>query len=68
MEPDADMQPMFVSYRQAQQLSGLSRGTLWKMVASGEVAASKIGKRVLIDRRSLQAFLESQTYHNASRQ
>jgi excisionase family DNA binding protein len=68
METNADVQPLFVSYRQAQELTGLSRGTLWGLVSSGNVEAAKVGTRVLIRTESLIHYLESQSYAETSRQ
>ncbi len=49
-------------YAEAIEYTGLGRTTLTQLVMSGEVRASKIGKRVLISRESLDAYLESQNY------
>jgi excisionase family DNA binding protein len=68
METNAEVQMLFVNYRQAQKLTGLSRGTLWGLVSSGKVEAAKVGARVLIRRESLIRYLESQSYTEAIRQ
>ncbi len=68
METNAEVQPLFVSYRQAQELTQLSRGTIWGLVSSGKVEAAKVGTRVLIRRESLIHYLESQNYAEAIRQ
>ena len=69
METNAEeVQPVFVSYRQAQELTGLSRGMLWGLVSSGKVEAAKVGTRVLIRRESLIHYLESQSYAESIRQ
>jgi excisionase family DNA binding protein len=47
----------WLSYRQAQEETGLSRGTLWKLIGSGKVPAAKVGTRVLIDREGLDRYL-----------
>ena len=65
METSAEAQPLYVSYRQAQELTGLSRGTIWALVSSGKVEAAKVGARVLIRRESLVNYLESQPYAEA---
>ena len=52
----------WVSYREATEITGLSRGPLWKLVSAGEIRAAKIGKAVRINRRSLDAYLEEQSY------
>lgn len=61
METNAQAQPLWLSYRQAQGLTGLSRGTIWGLVSSGKVEAAKVGTRVLIRRESLIDYLESQS-------
>lgn len=53
------LEKRWLSYREGQQLSGLSRGTLWKLVEAGHVPAAKVGRRVLIDRAGLDAYLDS---------
>jgi excisionase family DNA binding protein len=67
METNEEVQPLFISYRQAQEITQLSRGTLWGLVSSGKVEAVKIGSRVLIRRESLIDYLESQSYTEANR-
>jgi excisionase family DNA binding protein len=62
METNAEAQPLWLSYKQSQSLTGLSRGTLWGLVGSGKVEAAKIGSRVLISRESLLRYLASQSY------
>ena len=47
----------WLTYRQARELVGLSRTTLWQLVSAGEVQASRIGKAVRIDRRSLENYM-----------
>ena len=47
----------WLTYRQAGELVGLSRTTLWQLVSAGEVQVSRIGKAVRIDRRSLENYM-----------
>ena len=68
IETNAEVQPLWLSYRQAQELTGLSRGTLFGLVASGKVEAAKVGTRVLVRRESLIDYLDSQNYAQAIRQ
>lgn len=49
----------WISYREASALVGLSRGTLHKIIDSGAVRAAKVGKAVRINRRSLEAYMDS---------
>ena len=48
----------WVTYRQAEELSGLSRTTLWKLLGAGEIKAARVGRAVRINRRSLDQYLE----------
>ncbi len=49
----------WISYEEAtKHVSGLSRGTLWKLVEAGHVPAAKVGRRVLLDRFGLDEYLE----------
>lgn len=59
-EPEAaqEVQPLYLTYRQAETFTGLSRTTLWKMIGSGSVRAARIGRAVRIDRRSLEDYME----------
>ncbi len=51
----------WVTYRQAEEISGLSRTTLWRLVRAGEVEAAKVGRAVRINRRSLDAYMKRST-------
>ena len=48
----------WVSYKQAEDLSGLSRTTLWKLLSAGEIKAARVGRAVRINRRSLDEYQE----------
>ena len=48
----------WVTYKQAEELSGLSRTTLWKLLSAGEIKAARIGRAVRINRRSLDEYLD----------
>jgi excisionase family DNA binding protein len=45
------------TYRQAEELSGLSRTTLWRLISAGEVEAAKVGRAVRINLESLDAYM-----------
>ena len=51
----AEITREWVTYKQAEELSGLSRTTLWRLVSAGEVKAAKVGRAVRINRQSLDA-------------
>ena len=48
----------WVTYRQAEQYSGLSRTTLWRVVSAGEIEAAKVERAVRIDRERLDAYMK----------
>ncbi len=45
------------TYRQAEEMSGLSRTTLWRLISSKEVEAAKVGRAVRINLHSLDAYM-----------
>lgn len=52
------------TYRQAEELSGLSRTTLWRLISSKEVEAAKVGRAVRINLQSLDAYMRSCSAHD----
>ena len=54
----AEVTREWVTYKQAEELSGLSRTTLWKLLSAGELKAARVGRAVRINRRSLGEYLE----------
>ena len=54
----AELQREWLSYAEAQTVSGLGRTTLWKLLCSGEIKAARVGRAVRINRRSLREYLE----------
>lgn len=54
----AEVTREWVTYKQAEELSGLSRTTLWKLLSAGEIKAARVGRAVRINRRSLDGYLE----------
>ena len=48
----------WVTYKEAEEISGLSRTTLWKLLSAGELKAARVGRAVRINRRSLAEYLE----------
>jgi excisionase family DNA binding protein len=47
----------WLTYRQAEEIFGLSRTTLWKLINASEVEAAHVGRAVRISRASLNAFM-----------
>jgi excisionase family DNA binding protein len=62
MDMQANIRREWMTYKQAGELSGLSRTTLWRLLSTGEVRAAKVGKAVRISRPSLEEYLENQNY------
>jgi excisionase family DNA binding protein len=49
----------WLTYKEAEQLVGLSRTTLWKLIGAGEVGHRRVGRAVRINRASLEAYMRS---------
>ncbi len=47
----------WVTYRQAEEISGLSRTTLRKLVDGKEIRIKRVGRAVRINRASLDAYM-----------
>ena len=47
----------WVTYRQAEELAGLSRTTLRKLVDDGEIQIRRVGRAVRINMASLDAYM-----------
>jgi excisionase family DNA binding protein len=47
----------WLTYKEAEQLVGLSRTTLWKLISAGDVEHRKVGRAVRINRESLEAYM-----------
>ena len=54
----AEITREWVTYKQAEELSGLSRTTLWKLVGAGDVEAARVGRAVRINRESLNTYMK----------
>jgi excisionase family DNA binding protein len=50
----------WLTYREAEQLVGLSRTTLWKLIGSQEIEHRKVGRAVRINRESLEAYMSGE--------
>lgn len=53
----AEMVKEWLTYREAEQLVGLSRSTLWRLSRDGKIRVSKIGRAARISRESLNAYM-----------
>ena len=47
----------WLTYREAEQLVGLSRTTLWKLIGAGKIEYRRVGRAVRINRASLDAYM-----------
>ena len=47
----------WLTYKEAEQLVGLSRTTLWRLLSAREVEHRKVGRAVRINRESLEAYM-----------
>jgi excisionase family DNA binding protein len=56
-----EIKPKYLRYAAAEEYTGLGRTTLTKLVRDGEVRTAKLGKAVLINRESIDEYLESQS-------
>ena len=52
-----EVRPEFLSYEQGHQFTGLSRQAIWRAIRAGDVEAFKVGRRVMISRRSLEDYV-----------
>jgi excisionase family DNA binding protein len=57
----------WLTYREAEQLVGLSRTTLWKLIGAGEIEYRRVGRAVRINRESLDAYMRGDTEDGAPR-
>ncbi len=56
----AEITREWVTYRQAEGITGLSRTTLRKLVDEGEIKIRRVGRAVRINRESLDAYMNSE--------
>jgi excisionase family DNA binding protein len=48
----------WLTYKEAEQVVGLSTTTLWKLISAGEIEHRKVGRAVRINRGSLEAYMK----------
>lgn len=56
----AEVTREWVTYKQAEEISGLSRTTLRKLVDEGEIKIRRVGRAVRINRASLDAYMNDE--------
>ncbi len=54
----AEITREWITYKQAEELSGLSRTTLWKLISAGAIEAARVGRAVRINRASLIGYMK----------
>lgn len=52
----------WLSYPESQRYAGIGRTKLWTLVNAGEIQAARVGRGVRISRRSLEAYMQRNTY------
>jgi excisionase family DNA binding protein len=57
----------WLTYKEAEQLVGLSRTTLWKVISAGEIEHRKVGRAVRINRQSLEAYMKQDSQGSTTR-
>lgn len=53
----AELPRNWLTYAEAQMVSGLGRTTLWRLVGAGEIKAAHVGRAIRLDRHSLEEFM-----------
>jgi excisionase family DNA binding protein len=57
----AEITREWLTYREAEQMVGLSRTTLWKLIGAGEIEHPRVGRAVRISRESLNTYMKRLT-------
>ncbi len=53
-----EIKPTWITYEEAQRLTSLGRTTLWRIVKTGAVRSTSVGRAVRINRESLEDYME----------
>jgi excisionase family DNA binding protein len=56
----AQVTRQWLTYRQAEEIAGLSRTTLRKLVDEGEIQIKRVGRTVRISRESLDRYMNAE--------
>lgn len=62
----AEIVRRWLTYKEAEQLVGLSKTTLWKLINAGEVEHRRVGRAVRINRESLEAYMRGESESSGS--
>jgi excisionase family DNA binding protein len=55
--------PLGVDVKGAAEMLGLSAGKVYQLIASGELFHRRVGRKILVPRKALEAFLEGRPYN-----
>lgn len=58
MQPSQPAERLTISVTEAAQLLGIGRGTAYECVRTGELPSIKLGRRIVIPKRALQALVD----------
>jgi excisionase family DNA binding protein len=65
MKMQAEVTREWVTYKQAEEISGVSRTTLRKLVEGEEIKIKRVGRAVRINRASLDAYMHGDDHGSA---
>ncbi len=57
----AEIVKQWLTYKEAEQLVGLSRTTLWVLISQKSIEYRRIGRAVRISRESLESYMRGDT-------
>jgi excisionase family DNA binding protein len=58
LQVQAQIEPKWLTYEEAQHLVGLGHTTLWRLAKSGEIKTAQVGRAVRLSRESLEDYME----------
>lgn len=58
VQPSSALEPLAYSVKDAASVLGVSRSTVYELIASGELRSTKLGSRRLIRREALMSLLD----------
>lgn len=64
-ENEATIQPEWLTYRDAETYSSLSRTRLWKLLNTSEIRGARVGRAVRISRASIDEYLSRRSFDEA---
>jgi excisionase family DNA binding protein len=66
--PQQPFPPLALDVREAAETLGLSHSKVYQLIASGEIYHRRVGKRILIPRKALEAFVDGRPYERGALQ